>query len=85
MKVSSFKSNSQKLTHVLLPAGQTPESLNNEQVNKLAPFELFRELDLEPDQARVGLDSAEALNAIQEKGFYIAQAQIFFNEGSSPR
>lgn len=68
-----------------MPVGQTPEMLNAEDVKALGPLELFKEYDLEADQARVGLDSAEALKAIQVKGYYIAQAKISFNEGTAPR
>jgi hypothetical protein len=72
MKADIHESTQKRGTFVIVPTGQPlPQA-----VAPLAPFRLFKQVDLAREQPRVALDIDDALQQLQQKGYAVVAVRV---------
>ncbi len=84
MKVDIYKSKLKqsygKRTYVFVRHGRELKELANQELIDLEPLELEKTIELSPGENRIALDSDEAINNIENKGYHIQAVKIEVTE-----
>ncbi len=77
MKVKSYRFKGKQNTFITVEAMSDLDGVPNEIKTKFGGLELFKELDLEPnDKPRIAFDTDKALADIQKQGYYIHATEV---------
>ncbi len=85
MKAYVYRGHKDPAQLLVLPEKNNFGSVPKDVRESLGPLSLFKEIELEPGQERIVLDTSQALRDLEENGFHLENAAVRLNLFSSDR
>ena len=80
MEVKSYECEKNSMMFVVMPATSNPDDLPDQIKEVTGKISLFKEFNLVANSSIIGLNTQDALNDIDTKGYHLSKSKIVVNE-----
>lgn len=75
MKVKIYRCSKNSIAHLVIPVTSSLDVVPEQVKALLGDLDLWKEVDLQTDQHRIGLDPREAIAEIEKSGYFVNLAK----------